>query len=81
MVSDEMNQELTKEISEEEIRNTMHSFQKGKILGHDGFTMEFYPGFYDLIKKDLLEVVREYQESGKVLGILNSTFLILIPKK
>ena len=47
----------------------------------DGFTVEFYIGFYDLIKKDILEVVRESQESGKVLGSLNSTFLSLIPKK
>ena len=81
MVSDEMNEELTKEISEEEIRHTLHSFQKGKISGLDGFTVEFYLGFYDLIKKDILEVVRESQESGKFMGRLKETFLKLILKK
>ena len=68
MISDEMNEEMTKEITEEEIRHTLQSFQKGKSPGPDGFTLEFYLGFYDLLKKDLLEVVRESQESKKVLG-------------
>ena len=68
MITNEMNEELTKEVSEEEIRHTLHSFQKGKSLGPDGFIVEFYIGFYDLIKKDILEVVRESYELGKVLG-------------
>jgi len=76
-----MNEELRKEISKEEIRNTLHTFQKGKILGPDGFTLEFYLGFYDMLKKDILEMVKESQISGKVLGMINSTFLTLIPKK
>ena len=62
MVSDEMNEELTKDISKEEIKHTLDSFQKGKSSRPDGFTVEFYLGFYDLIKKDILEVVRESQE-------------------
>ena len=49
-----MNEELTKEIPEEEINYTLHSFQKGKIHGLDGFTLEFYLGFYEMMKKDLL---------------------------
>ena len=81
MVTEEMNQELIKEIYEEEIRYSIHSFLKGKSLGLDGFTVEFYIGFYDLIKKDILEVMRESQELGKVPGSLNSTFFTLIPKK
>ena len=80
MITDEMNEELTKEVTEEEIRYTLHSFQKGKSLGPDGFIVEFYIGFYDLIKKDILQVVRESYELGKVLGIINSTFFSVIPK-
>ena len=81
MITYEMNEDLSKEVSEEEIRYTRHSFQKGKIPGPDGFTIDFYLGFYDLMKNDILEVVRESQESGKVLGSINSTFLSLIQKK
>ena len=59
----------------------MHSFQKGKSPGPNGFPVGFYIWFYGLIKKDILEVVRESQESGKVLGSINTTLLSLIPKK
>ena len=38
MIIEDMDEELTKEISEEEISYTLHSFQKGKILGPDGIT-------------------------------------------
>ena len=78
MITKEMNEELTKEISEEEIR---HTLQNGKSPGPDGFTMEFYIIFYETLKKDILEVVKESQRSGKILGMLNSTFLTWIPKK
>ena len=81
MITEEMNEELTKEISEEEISHTLHTFQKGKSPGPDGFTLECYLGFYDLLKKDILKVVKESQRSGKVLGMINSTFLTLISKK
>ena len=68
MITEQMNEELTKEISNEEINYTLHSFQKGKIPGPDGFTLEFFLGFYDMMKNDILEVVRESQGSGVDLG-------------
>ena len=80
MITEEMNEELTKEIYEEEIKHILHTFQKGKIHGPDGFTVEFYLGFYEKLNNDILEVVKESQRSCKVLGSLNSTFLTIIPK-
>jgi hypothetical protein len=55
--------------------------QKGKSLGPYGLTIQFLLGFYDLIKEDLLLVVRESQRLGKMLGVMNSTFLTLILNK
>ena len=57
-----MNEELTKEIPEEEINYTLQSFKKGKSPETNGFTLEFYLDLYDMMKKDLLEVVRESQK-------------------
>ena len=68
---EEMNVELTKEITEEEVNHILHTFQKGKIAGPYYFTLEFYLGFYDLINKDILEVVKESQKSRKVLRMIN----------
>ena len=76
-----MNSSLKEEVSEEELEKIVYSLQKGKSPGPDGFTIEFFQGFFDLVKGDLLKVVQESQRAGKVLGALNSTFLALIPKK
>ena len=39
LVSEEYNQGLIKEISEDELKETLHSFQKEKIFGSDGWTI------------------------------------------
>ena len=58
----------------------VYSIQKGKIPGPDGITIEFFQGFYDLVKGWLLNEVQESKRVGKVLGAMNSTFLSLIDK-
>ena len=80
-ITEEMNDEITKDILEEEITQVLHSFQKGKSPGPYGFTLEFFLGFFDLIKKDILVVVQESRKLGKVLGSMNITFIALISKK
>ena len=76
-----MQQDLLKDVTEEELSTILSSFQRGKSPGLDAFTREFFLGFYELIKGDLLKVIKESQRSGKVLGALNATFITLIPKK
>ena len=39
MVNDEMNKILAEEVTKEELENIVQSFQKGKGLGLDGFTV------------------------------------------
>jgi hypothetical protein len=55
--------------------------QKWKSPQTDRLMVEFFLGFYDMLKEDILKVVRESQRSGKVLGTFNSMFITLIPKK
>jgi hypothetical protein len=54
--------------------------QCGKIPNPDGFMVEFFIGFYELLKKYYLLVVKESKKSGKVLGSFNSNLLCLIPR-
>ena len=65
----------------DELLKILHSFQKDKSLGPDGWPVEFYIGFFDLIGDDMLKVVEEYRFAGHVHGPINSTFIALIPKK
>jgi hypothetical protein len=59
---------------------SLKSFSKDKSPGPNGWTVEFYLHFFDLVGPDLLELVEDTRLSGKVTGAINSTFLTLIPK-
>jgi len=41
----------------------------------------FYLGFYDLLEQYFLHLAEESRLSGKVLGVLNATFIAIILKK
>jgi hypothetical protein len=53
----------------------------GKAPSPDGFTTDFFHHFWDLVRKEVWEVVEESRASGLVLPTLNATFLTLIPKE
>jgi hypothetical protein len=71
---------LYEPVSEKELKLVLNLFKREKSPGPDGWTVEFYLHFFDLIKDDLLNVVEDVRISGRLAGSLNSTFLALIPK-
>jgi len=50
----EDNEMLMAEVSKEELKGILHSFQKDKILGPNGWTIEFFLVFLELIGDDHL---------------------------
>lgn len=54
---------------------------KNKILGPDRWMVEFFLSFWDIMGKDVLEMVEESKKYGLVSKALNSTFIALLPKK
>ncbi|XP_057871389.2 uncharacterized protein LOC131077832 [Cryptomeria japonica] len=81
LVSDEMNGALLGPILLLELEKVVFSMKKGKAPGPDGFPIEFFQEFWEIIKFDLLEVVQGSLRNKQMLKSLNSTFLALIPKK
>jgi len=79
-VMEEDNRMLMGEIEEAELGRVLQSIQRDKSPGPDGWPIEFYTGFYDLLGSDILQVVEESRKAGVVHSPLNSTFLALIPK-
>jgi hypothetical protein len=79
-VEEEDNEMFMVEVTKGELTEVLHSFQRDKILGLDGWPIEFYLGFYKLVGGDILRVVEESREADHVHGPLNSTFIDLIPK-
>jgi hypothetical protein len=80
-LEEEDNKALMEEVSEDELKEVLHSFQKDKILGLDGWSMDFFVGFFDFFGKDLLKVVEESRTNGYIHLPFNETFIALIPKK
>jgi hypothetical protein len=59
-VEEEERESLMMEVSEVELLAVMTSFQKGKSPGPDGWSIEFYLGFFDLLGE------RHFDGSGGV---------------
>ena len=75
------NEALMQEVSATKLLATLKLFQRDKSPGPDGWSVEFYLGFYDLFGVDLLKVVEESHLERYIHPPLNATFIALIPKK
>jgi len=73
-------QELGKPIFAKEIKLVMKIFSREKSPGPEGWTVEFFLMFFDLIGNDVLEVVEESRRSDSMIISLNLAFIALIPK-
>jgi len=80
MVNDIEYLDLFRLVSINELKEVLFSFKKDKSPGPDGWTVEFFTVFFDLVSKDLLEMVEETRNLGKIIMGINSTFIALIPK-
>jgi hypothetical protein len=80
MVTEEDSILLERICTKEELWNILKDFAKDKSPGPDGWTVEFFLHFFELVGEDLLGMVEESRRKGEVIKALNSTFLVLIPK-
>ncbi|KAL6320158.1 hypothetical protein AAG906_004667 [Vitis piasezkii] len=67
--------------TEEEVHDALVGCSGDKAPGPDGFTMSFWQFAWDFVKEDVMRFFREFHEHGKFVKRLNTTFLVLIPKK
>eukprot|EP00253_Pinus_taeda_P004777 PITA_04777 len=71
---------LTMEVTKEELEVTLKWFKKDKSPGPDGWTIEFYIDFFDILGDDLLKIVEDCRKNGKLPSAIKSTFIALILK-
>lgn len=72
--------ELTKEVTLEELEATLKWFKKGKSPEPNGWLIEFYLAFFDIIGGDLLKIVEDSRTRGYLETYITSTFIALILK-
>ena len=80
-VSGEQSTMLDAPITEDEIRTSILSMKNGKSPGLDGFPIEYYKKFIDILAPILHEVYLEAFEVGSLPTTLNDALITLIPKK
>lgn len=76
-------QDLDAPISEEEVWTVIKAMPPDKASGRpDGFTGRFYKECWEIIKGDIMAAIGAIHAGGsRMLGRLNSAFLVLIPKR
>ncbi|KAL6339823.1 hypothetical protein AAG906_034911 [Vitis piasezkii] len=67
--------------SEDEIHSALLEMDGDKAPGPDGFTVAFWQECWDFVKEEILELFKEFYDQRSFVKSLNTTFLVLIPKK
>jgi hypothetical protein len=79
-VSPEMNENLVKEFTVEEVKATPDSIGDLKAPGPDGMPSIFYKKFWGVVGDRVLHEVLELLKGGPMLEEWNETTIVLIPK-
>ena len=80
-LTSEENDTLTKDFDEDDIFEAISQMEVNKAPGSDGFPAEFYQKFWGVIKNDLMDLFRQFQQGNFPLFRLNFKVITLIPKK
>ena len=72
---------LEQPFTEEEIHAALMGMNGDKAPGPDGFTVAFWQSCWDFVKEEIVDLFKEFFDEKSFAKSLNSTFLLLIPKK
>ena len=67
-------------VSMEEVDTALKSFKKDKHLSPDGWSMEFFLHFFEILGMEMVRAIEESRLIGVIPDDLNRTYLTLIPK-
>ena len=71
---------LVKDIDEVELRQALYQMKTGKSPGIDGLTVEFYRTFWNTLKYDLIDVIKECNNCMHLPNSMNTALIRLIYK-
>jgi hypothetical protein len=80
-VTQEENEHLEKEISEEEVKKAIDDSYAEGALGPDDFSFLFYQKFWEVIKRDFMTLIRRFKNGEINIDMINYAMIILIPKE
>ncbi len=80
-LSEEIQKEISGDITLEEVQEAIKRLSSGKAPGGDGFPTDFYKVFSDIISPRLLIVLRNALKRGNMPESMQSMVITLIHKK
>ena len=72
---------LEEVFTEEEVLSALSDLNGDKAPGPNGFPLSFWQSYWEFVKEEVMGFLKEFHEHGRFVKSLNSTFLVLIPKK
>lgn len=75
-----MNRDLTRHVSDIEIKDVLSLIGSDHASGPDGFTASFYQQFWNAIGTDVCNMVHSFFMTGEMEPNINHTNICLIPK-
>ena len=72
---------LENPFSMEQVFMALSGLKGDKAPGVDGFLLAFWHFNWDFVREEVMRFFKEFHDNNKFVRSLNSTFLVLIPKK
>lgn len=72
---------LEKNFDEEEVKAAVFELRGDKALDPNGFPIAFFQFFWETIKQDVMQFMREFHKRGKLSKHIGASFITLIAKK
>jgi exonuclease III len=80
VVTQDMNDALLQEFSEEEVRQALWQMYPTKAPGPDGMSAIFYQTYWEIVGPEVTQAILSILHSGYMLRKINYTHIALIPK-
>lgn len=80
-IMDEERMGLERTITEEEVTSTLKAMEVNMAPGPDGYTVEFFKVYWDVVGPDFMAVVKHFETTGSLDWRINNTLVALVPKK
>ena len=72
---------LEKPFTEEEVFFALHELYGEKAPGPSAYTVAFWQFSWEMVKGEVMSVFKDFFIYGKFVKSLNSTFIVIVPKK